>query len=110
MPKPANKYSLLVPEEIVTLIRGLHPIIKSQIRKGFEDIVEDPFTGKLLKEELHGLMSYRVKRYRIIYRLVSDKKQLEIVAIGPRKNIYEETFKIISRKETKKSKSKNKLD
>ncbi|NOR24838.1 MAG: hypothetical protein GQ542_10695 [Desulforhopalus sp.] len=46
---------------------------------------------------MHGLRSYRIKRYRVIYRIVAPKKILEIIAIGPRKNIYEETFKIISR-------------
>ncbi len=37
---------------------------------------------------------------RIIYR-VSGKKYIEVVAIGPRKNIYEETLRIL-KKEAKK--------
>lgn len=43
------------------------------------------------------MRSYRVKRYRIIYRIVAGENYLEIIALGPRRNIYEETFKIISK-------------
>jgi mRNA interferase RelE/StbE len=59
--------------------------------------VQNPNSGKALKEELHGLRSYRIKRFRVIYRIVAPEKILEIIAIGPRKNIYEETFKIINK-------------
>ena len=95
-------YLLRVPDAIVSLVRSLHPHIKSHIRSSLKTILEDPYFGKSLKEELHGLRSYRVKKYRIIYRIVSEKKELEIIAIGPRRNIYEETFKIISKEAKKK--------
>jgi hypothetical protein len=36
--------------------------------------------------------------FRIIYR-ISDQKLIEIVAIGPRENIYEETFSLLKKKE-----------
>lgn len=93
-----GNYLLRVPEGVVTLIRNLHPLIKADIRNALHFLLQNPNGGKALKEELNGLRSYRVKRYRIIYRVVAPpEKILEIVAIGPRKNIYEETFKIISR-------------
>jgi mRNA interferase RelE/StbE len=92
-----DDYLLKVPEGIVSLIRNLHPLIKADIRVALHFLVQNPNGGKVLKEELHGLRSYRIKRYRVIYRIVAPKKILEIIAIGPRKNIYEETFKIISR-------------
>jgi len=93
----ADDYLLKVPESLVLLIRNLHPVIKADIRVALHFLIKNPNGGKVLKEELHGLRSYRVKRYRIIYRFAAPEKILEIVAIGPRKNIYEETFKIISR-------------
>lgn len=61
-----------------------------------EAILSDPQTGKALQEELDGLRSFRVSRFRIIYR-ISDKKEIEIIAIGPRDRIYEETFRIIKK-------------
>lgn len=99
MPKP-QRYLLKVTDEIADLVRGLHPTVKSVIRSGLKTILADPYIGKSLKDDLQGLRSYRIKKYRIIYRILKPEKQLEIVAIGPRKNIYEETFRLI-RKEQK---------
>lgn len=94
-----KKYQLRVPDETASLVRNLHPHIKSQIQVALQAIIDDPYCGKALKDEVHVLRSYRVKKYRVIYRIVSGKKFLEIIAIGPRRNIYEETFKIIGKAE-----------
>ncbi len=89
---------LRVPDEIVAFIRGCHPQLKRKIRAGLQHIVTEPASGKSLKDELEGLNSYRISRFRIIYR-ISSKRTIDIIAIGPRKAIYEETYKII-RKES----------
>jgi mRNA interferase RelE/StbE len=49
-------------------------------------------------EELAGLRSFRVSSFRIIYR-IKDIGQIELVAIGPRERIYEDTFRIIQKGE-----------
>jgi len=92
-------YFLRIPDDIATLVRSLHPLIKTHISSALQTLLKDPYCGKSLKEELHGVRSYRVKKYRIIYRVVRKKKELEIIAIGPRRNIYAETFKIMSKAE-----------
>lgn len=90
-----DKYLLKIPEGVVALIRNLHPLIKADIRSALQLLIQNPNSGIALKEELHGLRSYRVKRYRVIYRVITPEKILEIIAIGPRKNIYEETFNLV---------------
>jgi mRNA interferase RelE/StbE len=85
---------LRVPDEIVALIRGCHPQLKKKIRAGLRHIVTEPESGKSLKDELEGLKSYRIRRFRIIYR-ISSKQIIDVVAVGPRKIIYEETYRII---------------
>jgi mRNA interferase RelE/StbE len=87
---------LRVPKEIVSFIRGCHPLLKRKIRAGLQHILTEPESGKSLKDELEGLWSYRISRFRIIYR-VSTKKIIDVVAIGPRKTIYEETYRIIKK-------------
>ena len=87
---------LRVPEEIVTLIRGCHPQLKRKIRAGLRHIMAEPESGKGLKDELEGLQSYRISRFRITYRR-SSRRSIDIVAIGPRKIIYEETYRIIKK-------------
>ena len=98
----ASKYpsqkKLRVPDEIVALIRGCHPQLKRKIRAGLRDIVIEPEAGTSLKEELGGVRSYRISSFRIIYRL-SSKQIIDVVAIGPRKTIYKETYRIIKKED-----------
>ena len=89
-------YKLRIPNDTVSLIRGLHPQLKKKIRAALQEIIDDPHTGKALKDYLKGLWSYRIKRIRIIYRFTT-KKYIDIIAIGSRKNIYEETFKLLKK-------------
>ena len=95
MPANTKRKKLLVPLEIAELVRHLHPLLKTKIKAALNDIIENAGCGKELKDELEGLRSYRVKRFRIIYRIGS--RNIEIIAIGPRRLIYEETFRIINR-------------
>ncbi len=90
---------LRVPDHLVEFVRGLHPEIKRKIRGSLKIIAIEPNSGKPLKDELEGLRSFRVSRFRIIYR-VAKPKEIQIVAIGPRRRIYEETYRLI-KKESK---------
>jgi mRNA-degrading endonuclease RelE of RelBE toxin-antitoxin system len=73
------------------LIRSLHPDLKQNVRSALSDIVNDPAIGKSLRDELAGLRSCRVGRFRIVYRVVGTA--IEIVAVGPRRTIYQETWR-----------------
>ena len=86
---------LRIPDEVAGLIRGLHPDLKRKIRSALDDLLDDPTIGKPLREELLGLRSCRIARFRIIYRVAG--KVIEVVAVGPRQNIYEETWKRVRR-------------
>ena len=94
--KDRIRRKLRVPDEIVALIRGCHPQLKRKIRAGLQHIVNEPEIGKSLKDELQGLKSYQISRFRIIYR-ISSKQTVDIIAVGPRKTIYEETYRIIKK-------------
>jgi mRNA interferase RelE/StbE len=87
---------LKVPDIVAALIRNLHPHLKKKVKTSLQTIMSDPFSGKPLRDELSGLRSFRVSRFRIIYR-ISGKKLIEIVAIGPRECIYEETFRLLKK-------------
>ena len=81
---------LRVPHEVAALVRGLHPVLKRKVRAALEVLLREPYAGKALQNELQGLRSYRVGRFRIIYRL---RKDVELVAFGPRDSIYLETYR-----------------
>jgi len=88
---------LRIPDEVVILIRGLHPHLKKKIRGALLEITIDPHSGKALKDELKGLWSYRIKKIRIVYR-ASGRNLIDIITIGPRKYIYEETYRLLKKK------------
>ena len=58
--------------------------------------MDEPEAGKSLKDELDGLRSYRISKFRIIYR-ISSEQIIDVVTIGPRRTIYEETYRIIKK-------------
>jgi mRNA-degrading endonuclease RelE of RelBE toxin-antitoxin system len=62
-------------------------------------ILADPGIGKSLLDELAGLRSLRVGRFRIIYR-IAPSHIIEVIAIGPRNSIYEETYRLIKKATT----------
>jgi len=90
------QYKLLVPDNTADLIRTMHPHLKKKVRASLKIILSDLLSGKALKDELLGLRSFRVSKFRIIYRL-SKKKQIEIIAVGPREHIYTETFRLLNK-------------
>ena len=96
-----KKRRIRVSDETADLIKGLHPEIKRRVKSALKMILSDPDIGKPLKDELKGCQSYKVGRFRIVYRL-SSRGTIETVAIGPRRIIYELTYRIV-RKEKKKS-------
>ena len=97
MVSKGERSRLKITDDTRKLVRNAHPDLKRRIRVALQTILDDPSTGKVLVDDLVGLRSFRVGRTRIIYRLAS-KQIIEVVTIGPRKTVYEETFKLINRK------------
>lgn len=93
-------YKLRIPAHLVKFIRTLHPELKRKIKGALKSITIEPYSGKLLKDELEGLRSVQVGRFRIIY-LLKAPKEIQIVAIGPRATIYEETYRLIKKESGK---------
>jgi mRNA interferase RelE/StbE len=88
-------YRLKVSHETADFLKSLHPEIKRKIRAALSIIVVEPAAGKALKDELTGLRSFKAGRFRIIYKVAASMRIIEIVAIGPRKTIYEETYRLL---------------
>lgn len=89
-------YALRVPHRLAELIRGLHPQLKRKLRAALEQLATEPRSGKALKGEFGGLWSFRVGRFRVIYRTGAGRR-IDLVAFGPRERIYEETYRLVAR-------------
>jgi mRNA interferase RelE/StbE len=81
------RYRVEIPRGLRDLIRHLPPELKAKVKAALRSIADDPHRAKELRDELAGLRSYRIGRFRVIYRVVGSTAQ--IVALGPRADIYE---------------------
>ena len=95
----AAQYKLKMPDEIRELIRHLHPAMKQKVRVALAEILANPGCGKTLRGELQGIGSFRVSKFRIIYLAVAQV--IEVIALGPRRSIYEETLRLLQVDESK---------
>ena len=84
-----GKFKLIYSGTSLKQIKKLHPHLKPIVKQKIERISANPHMGKLLEKELSGYLSFRAKRYRIIYKVKEDTKTIEIHYIGHRKDIYE---------------------
>ena len=63
-------------------------MLKMQIRQALEELGSDPYVGKPLQRQLKGLYSYRVSRYRIVYRIRRQEILVEVIDIAARSLVY----------------------
>lgn len=76
--------------EAARLLAKLHPDNKKVIKNELKILRENPDIGGDLQEELSGFKSYKIKRYRIIYKLIEEKRNIHIYYIGHRSDVYEQ--------------------
>ena len=82
-----TRYRIEMSRAVRDLVSHLPPQLKRKVKAALRSIANDPHLGKELKEELAGLRSYPIARARLIYRIAGAV--VEVVAFGPRVDIYE---------------------
>ena len=92
-----NPYRVRFTPEAAGRIRKLHPEVKQEIRGAIRSLQDSPLTGHNLQQELAGYRSFRVRTYRIIYRLNDEDRTIDVVFVGQRRNVYEELLSIVRR-------------
>ncbi len=83
-------YRVAIPPAVAERLRRLPPDLKRAVREAIRAIARDPKVGTALQRELHGYRKYRVRRYRVIYRIEHEAKSIRIAALGHRREVYEE--------------------
>lgn len=84
-------YRPVIATVVVERIRGLPPELKRAVRQAIRAIASDPRRGEPLERELEGYRKFKVRRYRLVYRVDAKPRTVTIVALGHRRTIYEET-------------------
>lgn len=83
------RYKIQLAPSVAQSFTTLHPEIRQQLKSGLQELAKAPYSGKILQDELSDFSTYKIKRYRIIYK-VSEKQQIiKIFMIGHRKGIYD---------------------
>lgn len=94
-------YQVFLTQAAAQLIPGLPPDVKQLIRAALEEISKNPDLGKNLQEELAGFLSYRARRYRIIYRIDRQAKFVVVYYAAHRREIYERFSELLRQMEGK---------
>ncbi len=82
-------YRVKLTPTAARMFNNLHPTIKTQLKSILKELYQNPYLGKGLRDELADFRSLRMKRYRAIYHIDTQHKEVIIFAIGHRRNIYE---------------------
>ncbi len=85
-----------IGSDVAAFIRTLHPVLKKRVHAALQEIRKLPESGKQLQNDLEGYRSFRVGKFRIIFRPAS-RGEIKIVAVGPRQTIYEETLRLLAK-------------
>jgi mRNA-degrading endonuclease RelE of RelBE toxin-antitoxin system len=90
------KWQLVIAPKVQETLRTLPPQTKRYVRQAFLAIVQDPRGSKPLRAEFSGFYSFRVKRFRVVYKIQEPLNIIRVVGLGPRKTIYEDLAREVS--------------
>ena len=82
-----KRFTLNLAQDVRDVLLHLPPSFKHKVKTALHALAENPYQVKALKDDLIGLRSYRVTRSRIILQIKAST--VEVVAFGPRKDIYQ---------------------
>ncbi len=91
-----SKFSARYTRECARLISQLPPEIKRLVRSNVDVLLDKPTLGTQLTAELDGYYSYRIRRYRIIYRVNEEESCIDVYHVGHRRDVYETLRSLLS--------------
>ena len=94
-----KNYIIKFTPESARILSKFHPENKNKIKTSLNELRKNPNTGSDLQEELSGFKSFKIKRYRILYKIDEEQNSINIYHIGHRSDVYEQ-FKILLSKLT----------
>lgn len=82
-------WTILFTRSAARSVRKLDPETRRRVRAALSRLAENPELGKPLQLTLKGLRSFRTGDFRIVYRLIEDRIELLVVALGHRREVYD---------------------
>ena len=81
-----KRLGLDIAQDVRDLLVHLPPSFKRKVKAALHSLADNPYQAKALEDDLAWLQSFRVARSRIIIQIKAST--VEVVAFGPRKDIY----------------------
>lgn len=82
-------YRVRLSPQIRSEVAHFAPMLKRKIKSALKVIGLNPFFGKPLLNELEDFWSYPVSHHRIIYTIEEQSKEVRVILIAPRPEVYE---------------------
>ncbi len=92
-----KKFGMRFTPEASRNLSRFHPDNKKLIKQALNELRENPYTGTDLQEELSGFKSFKLKRYRVLYNIDEEEKNIQIFHIGHRKDVYEQLNRLLNK-------------
>lgn len=74
-------------------------LLREKVRQELRTLAHEPYQHEELSGPLRGIRSYHFThegtQYRIAYRIVEEKKQIEIVLVKSRESFYQTLRRIV---------------
>jgi len=87
------KYTVMLHPKVNTFLKNIESDLKERITKKLHELKDNPKKGKKLKYS--DFWRIRIGEYRAIYEINKKEKQIIILYIGHRKNIYDDFTRLI---------------
>lgn len=81
-------YKLIITAKAKKQLKKFSKSHQTALALATQELQEDPFLGKPLKEKLTGKFTFRVGVYRIIYLVNAQEKKVTIFNIDHRAIVY----------------------
>jgi mRNA interferase RelE/StbE len=88
-------WTLRYAASAVRSLRKLDPQVQRRIKAALEELADHPERGKPLQMTLQGLRSWRTGDFRIVYRVVADRIEVLVLAVGHRRDVYERVRRLL---------------
>jgi len=83
------KYKVVFSRQTERFYKKLEEKAKTNLRECLISLEEQAYAGKRLHGDLKNNFSLRVAKLRIIYSVSEKDKVVYVIAIGPRRNVYQ---------------------
>ena len=94
------QYRIDILPPAADVLAHLPPAIKRDAKQALRILSKDPRAGEPLERELRELWKYRIRSFRIVYRIVAEQRLIQVIGVGPRGTIYDVIRTLIRHRQT----------